>query len=114
MSFKTLGDKNFTGNYVVALYLSQNFGRWCFRKSRLPVIKKIPLSLSLNGGIFWMDFKRQYFQPDNPFLNTAPKPYIELGFSLGRIPPLSNRLDFTWQLSDYKTNHFNFSFGLEI
>ena len=61
-----------------------------------------------------MDFKRQYFQPDNPFLNTAPKPYIELGFSLGRIPPLSNRLDFTWQLSDYKTNHFNFSFGLEI
>jgi hypothetical protein len=111
MSFKTLGGNNFVGSRVVAVYLSHDFGRWLFQKSSLPFIKTIPLSLSIYGGAFWADFKNNTPQLANDPLKVAPSGYSEVGFSLGRIPPMSLRVDFTWQLSTYDTHHFWFTFG---
>ena len=44
-------------------------------------------------------------------MRIAPKMYSEIGFGLGRIPPMMFKLFFTWQLSDYDTNRFTFSLG---
>ncbi len=112
MFFRTVGESNFSGNRVAAIYLSHNFGHWLFDRSGLPLIKHIPFPLSLNGGVFWTDYRNHTAQPGDNILNTASKPYRELGFSIGRVPPLNYRLDFTWQLSDYDTHRFRFGLGI--
>ena len=114
MFFRTVGNKNFIGNRIAAIYLSHNFGCWCFKKSGLPLIKEIPLSLSIYGSAFYTDFKDHIVSPDDSIIGTASKWYREIGFSLGRIPPLYSRLDFTWQLSNYDTNRFSISIGFGI
>ncbi|MEW5995066.1 MAG: hypothetical protein AB1744_11825, partial [Candidatus Zixiibacteriota bacterium] len=114
MFFRTVGEKNFTGNRVAAAYLSHNFGFWCFRKIGLPLVKRIPLSLSIYGGAFWADFIDHTAQPGDDLIRIAPRAYKEIGFSIGRIPPLSCRVDFTWQLSRYDTNRFTLSFGFDF
>ncbi len=114
MFFRTLDGNNFTGNTVVAMYIHQNFGNWCFKKSGIPLIKKIPLSLSLYGGAFLTKFKNHAIQLHDLSLRTTDTWYKEIGFSLGRISQLNYRLGFTWQLSNYDTNRFsvNIGFGL--
>ncbi|MEA3296501.1 MAG: DUF5686 family protein, partial [candidate division Zixibacteria bacterium] len=90
--FKTLGENNFAGSRTAATYVSHNFRRWLFRKSGLPLIKKIPFSLSVYGGAFWTDFKNHPEQPGDETVMTAHKPYSEIGFALGRVPPIFLRL----------------------
>ncbi|MEA1980738.1 MAG: DUF5686 family protein [candidate division Zixibacteria bacterium] len=114
MFFRTVGEKNFIGNRVAAVYMFHNFGSWWFKKSRLPLIQEIPLSLSIFGGAFYTDFKDHAVHPDDTLIRTASKWYREIGFSLGRIPPLYTRLDFVWQLSNYDTNRFSISIGFGI
>ncbi len=114
MFFKTVGGSNFSGNRAAALYLSNNFGPWLFRKSGLPLIKQIPLSLSIYGGAFWTDFRNHPAQSGDEAIRIAPKAYSEIGFAIGRIPPFNNRLTFTWQMSDYDTNRFQFGLGIDL
>lgn len=114
MVFRTVGENNFAGSRVAALYLANDFGRWLFRKSRLPLIKRIPLSVTIYGGAFWTDFRGHPAQPGDAEIKTASKAYTEIGFGIGRIPPLSLRLTFTWQLSDYDTNHFTTGLGFGL
>ncbi len=111
MSFKTLGSGRFAGDRVAAGYLSHNFGTWLFGKSGLPLIKKIPFSLSIFGGAFWTDFRDDARPSHDESTQCAQRAYSEIGFSLGRIPPLFGRVTFAWQLSDYNANHFAFTFG---
>lgn len=111
MFFKTVGENNFAGSRVAALYLANDFGRWLFRKSRLPFIKRIPLSLTMYGGAFWTDFRGHPAQPGDAEIKTASKAYTEIGFGIGRISPMNLKFTFTWQLSDYDTNDFNIGFG---
>ena len=111
LAFKTLGESNFAGSRAAAVYLSHNFGTWPFRKSGLPLIRKIPFSLSLHGGAFWTDFTGHPKQPGDDRVRTAPKAYREIGFALGRIPPMFFRVYFTWQLSDYGTLDFTVLLG---
>ena len=98
----------------IALYLANDFGRWLFRQSRLPLIKHIPLSVTIYGGAFWTDFRGHPAQPGDAEVNIASKAYTEIGFGIGRIPPLNLKFTFTWQLSDYDTNDFNFGFGFGL
>lgn len=114
MFFRTVGENNFSGSRVAAVYLANDFGRWLFRKSRLPLIKRIPLSLTLYGGAFWTDFRGHPAQPGDDEVSIASKAYSEIGFGIGRVPPLNLRFTFTWQLSDYDTNSFNFGFGFGL
>jgi len=114
MFYKTVGARNFSGNRVAAWYASNNFGSWLFRKSGLPLIEKIPLSIIVYGGMFWTDFHNQVPDPGNERLSIASRPYAEIGFGIGRIPPLSFKLTFTWQLSHYDTHSLTLGFGFDF
>jgi len=109
-SFKTMSDCNFAGNRVGVLYLEHNFGTRLFRESRLPIIKKLPFSLSVHGGLFWTEFKNYVVQPCDNYYNVAEKAYREIGFGIGRLPLMNSRVMFTWQLSNYNTEKFSFDF----
>ncbi len=113
LSFKTLGRNNFSGNRVVSAYISHDFGRLLFLKSGLPGIKDLPLSLGVHGGAFWTDLRGENFQATMDNARLARTAFSELGFSVGRIPPLSFKLYFTWQLSGYTSDDIEkFSFDL--
>jgi len=111
VGFKTLRDKNFVGDRILASYLYHDFGVMLFRKSGLPLVRRLPLTLSIYGGAFWSDFRGASLKVDGFPLHTAPGGYSEAGFGIGRIPPLMLRLYFTWQLSAYDTNKFSIKFG---
>jgi len=114
MSFKTLGESNFSGDRVAMAYMFHDFGRIIFRRSGLPLIERIPFSLGLFGGLFWTDFRARDLNAAREAVLVARKTYREIGFQIGRIPPLSFSLNFTWQLSDYPTRDFTFSVGMDM
>jgi hypothetical protein len=109
-SFKTMRDCNFAGNRAGVLYLEHNFGTRLFRESRLPIIKKLPFSLSVHGGIFWTEFRNHVVLPGDASYRVAEKPYREIGFGIGRLPMMNLKFMFTWQLSNYDTEKFSFDF----
>lgn len=113
-SFKTMSDCNFAGNRAGVIYLEHDFGIRLFRESRLPIIKKLPFSLSVHGGIFWTEFKNHVVQPGDDYYRVANKPYREIGFGIGRLPMMNLKFMFTWQLSDYATEDFSFDFLFEF
>jgi len=112
--FKTLKETNFCGDRTALAYLSHNFGRRLFKRSGLPLIKDIPFSLRLYGGVFWCDFEEPPSESHDDYILTATKPYSEAGFSLGQLPPVNLNLYFTWQLSDYNTSNFAFNIGFSF
>ena len=114
MSFKTLGESNFSGDRAVMAYVFHDFGRYFFRMSGLPLIKHIPLSLGLFGGVFWTEFRCENSSLEGVAALVAENAYKEIGFQIGRIPPLGFQLNFTWQLSDYQTRDFTFSVGMDL
>ncbi len=105
--FKTFNETNFTGDRAAMGYLSHDFGATLFRRSRLPLIERIPFSLLLYGGAFWSDFRDASIKLPGESLVAAPDWYSEIGVGLGRIPPLFFQVFFTWQLSTYDTNRFS-------
>jgi len=113
-AFWTTGETNFIGNRVGSIYLNHNFGRYLFRRSGLPLIKKLPLTLSVQGGIFWTDFVNHTPQPDDSLDLVARKPFRELGFGIGFPQLLGLKIIFSWQLSDYPTERFSFGMGMEF
>ncbi len=114
MTFRTLQFTNFSGNNLLSIYYNHRFGTKLFKKSQLPLIKKIPYSLSIHGGVFWSSLKdNNYNEGDLSISQTGDKPYSEIGFSIGRLPFLI-QLSFTWQLSAYDTDKFYFGIGLAL
>lgn len=114
ISFKTLGRNNFSGNHVFTAYLQHDFGRLLFLKLGL---KKLPLSLGVHGGMFMTDWKHPVYKGDYGSILQAKKAFGEAGFSIGRIPPFSMKLYFTWQLSKYRDadiEKFSFDLNLEF
>ncbi len=110
--FKTLNEKGFSGDRAAMLYANHDFGVRIWQRSGIPLIKDIPFSLGVHGGVFVTDFDDPSMMPVVPegrksYMQTAQRPYREAGFSIGRLPPLSLRLFFTWQLSDYDTPSFS-------
>jgi len=112
MYFKTLGERNFSGNRAAAVYVNHDFGRRLFIASGIPVVKDIPFSFGIYGGTFWTEFKNHSYQPGDDEIRISPKPYSEIGFEIGRITPLNFTLDFTWQVSKQDTKKFSFDFGM--
>lgn len=109
LSFKTLGENNFCGDRAAAVYAEHNFGSMLFRRSGIPLIRDIPLSLSVHGGVFWTEFER--YASDAESVWTARKPFGEIGFAFGNLP-MGIKLYVTWQLSDYDTETFSFDFSM--
>jgi hypothetical protein len=113
--FNTLRETNYTGTRGALLAFRHDFDRLLFAKSGLPVIRRLPFTFSLHGGVFWTDFINHLPNPGDTLFTTARKPYTELGFGLGNLTPFLSPLNvaahFTWQLSGYPTNRFRFGFG---
>jgi hypothetical protein len=112
--FKTLGETNFYGSRALMIYAFHDFGRRLFRTSGLPLVKNIPFSLYLYGGVFWTEFHGASRPAGEVSARFAERPYGELGFGLGRITPLDFRLYFTWQLTGHATNDFTVSLGTTL
>ena len=114
--FHTLSRTNYYGNRAVVVTVRHDFDRLLFARSGLPLIRKLPFTLSVQGGMFWTDFVAHAPYPSDTMLATAPTPYTELGFSLGNLTPFLSPFNlsasFAWQLSSYDTRRFRFGIGL--
>ncbi len=114
--FNTVRDSSFIGNRVAMFTVRHEFDRLLFAKSRLPLIRKLPFTLSVHGGLFWTDFSGQAVSLADSF-KTAPGAYREIGFGLGNLTPFLSPFNLaahlTWQVSSYQTRRFRFglSFG---
>lgn len=111
VDFKTQGENNFIGDRALSIYYRHNFGGKLFQRLRIPLIKNTPISLFIYGGSFWTNFGDEAIQLPVSDHQTAKTPYTEIGFGIGRIPPIFLRTYFTWQLSDYETNKFTLKIG---
>jgi hypothetical protein len=114
--FNTPRDSNYSGTRAAMLTVRHDFDRLLFAKSGLPLIRSLPFTLSVHGGVFWTDFHAHPPNPGDSLLLTAPRAYTEAGFGLGNLTPFLSPLNlavhFTWQLSSYPTRRFQFGFGL--
>ncbi len=114
--FHTLSRTNYYGTRAAVLTLRHDFDRILFARSGLPLIRKLPFTLSLHGGLFWTDFAGHAPNPGDSALATAPTPYGEAGFSLGNLTPFLSPFNlsasFSWQLSSYATRRFRFGIGI--
>lgn len=116
--FFTLDQNNFGGSRALVVSAQHNFRRRLFVASGIPLVKNIPLWLSVHGGAFWTDFKNHTLVDGDEAVRLAGKPYRELGFGLGNLTPflmpLNLALKFSWQLSDYDTSDFMVTFDIKL
>jgi hypothetical protein len=113
--FNTLAETNYSGTRAALLTVRHDFDRLLFVKSRLPLVRSLPVTLSLQGGVFWTDFIDHPSAPGDLLLTPARRPYSELGFGLGNLTPFLSPFNLaahiTWQLSAYPTHRLRFGFG---
>lgn len=104
--FNTLSRVEYAGNRALMVTLRHDFGR---------LLRIVPATLSLHGGVFWTDLVGNVPAPADSMLTMARRPYTEAGFTLGNLTPFLAPFDFaasfTWQLSSYPTRPFRFGFG---
>ena len=109
------GDASY-GNRAAVVTVRHDFGRLLFARSGLPLVRSLPFTLSVQGGMFWTEFVSHVPYPSDTMLATAPTPYTELGFSLGNLTPFLSPFNlsaiFAWQVSSYATRRFRFGIGL--
>ncbi len=114
--FNTLEKTNFSGNRLLQVNVRHDFGRQLF--AYVPLLRELPFTLSVQGGLFITDFDDHRPNPSDVFLTTASTPYGELGFGIGNLTPFLSPLNlsawFVWQLSDYDTDPFVFAIGLPV
>jgi len=118
LGFSTLNETNFGGSRALVVCSHHNFRRRLFVASGIPLVRDIPLWLSVHGGMFWIDLENHRYREGDENIRTAAGPYRELGFGLGNLTPFLSpfnfALNFTWQLSDYDTSDFSIFLGLEL
>ncbi len=114
--FNTLEEQNFSGNRAAMFFVNHDFEQRLLRASRIPLIRDLPITLSVHGGAFWTDFVNHTPNPGDALVATAPSAYTELGFGVGNLTPMIAPFNFsawfTWQLSSYGTERFAFAFGI--
>ena len=116
--FNTLGDTNYAGNRAAMITVQHDFDRLLFSRSGLPLIKRLPWTLSVEGGIFWTDFVDHTTQPADQILLTAPAGYGEVGFGLGNLTPFLSPFNlaahFSWSLNSRYAADRRMHFGLSF
>jgi hypothetical protein len=115
--FNTLSETNYSGTRAAMFTIRHNFDRLLFAKTHIPGVRKLPFTLSVQGGAFWTDFATGHVaNPGDNLLVSAHRPYTELGFGIGNLTPFLAPFNlaahFTWQLSSYPTNRVVFGLGL--
>ena len=112
--FNTLDESNYIGDRTAMLVVRHNFDRLAFRK--LPVLRHVPFTLLVHGGVFWTAFR--VVEPDSVYAGyrTATSAFSEAGFGLANLTPFISPFNFgvyfTWQLSDHGTQRFEFRIGI--
>jgi hypothetical protein len=116
--FNTLGEDIFGGNRLAVVYGEHDFGSQPFRMTGLGFLKKLPVALSVHGGAFWTEYRNQRRPLGDTQIGEAPKAYSEIGFGLSNLTsflaPFNLASYFTWQLSDYDTNRFNWQVCIKL
>ena len=114
--FNTMDERNFSGNRAAMFYVSHDFDQLLLRKSRIPLLRDVPFTVSVHGGAFWTDFVNHTANPGDLIVRTAPSAYGEIGFGIGNLTPMIAPFNFsawfTWQVSSYNTNRFVFAIGV--
>ena len=114
--FNTMDERNFSGNRAAMFYVSHDFDQLLMRRSRIPLLRDVPFTLSVHGGAFWTDFVNHTANPGDAVIRTAPSAYGELGFGIGNLTPMLAPFNFTvwftWQLSSYDTGRFALAVGV--
>jgi Family of unknown function (DUF5686) len=113
--FNTMRENSYAGTRAAMIAVRHDFDRLLFAKSGIPLVRDLPLTLSIHGGVFWTDFANHTLLASDTLLQTARTPYSELGFGLGNLTPFLSPFNiaayFTWQLSSYPTSRWVFGFG---
>jgi hypothetical protein len=111
--FYTIYEQGLVGDRAASFFVEHDFGHLLLRGSGLPLIKKIPFTLSVHGGACWTDFRSNV---DPGSYKVAPRPYGEIGFGVGNLTPFLSvfnlQLRFSWQLSHYGSQRFNMTWGI--
>ena len=114
--FNTLNETNFYGTRAAMITVRHDFDRLLFAKTGLPLVRDLPVTVSIHGGVFWSDFANHTLAPGEALQYTDSGAYSELGFGFGNLTPFLSPLNlaayFTWQLSSYSTTRFAVGFGL--
>jgi hypothetical protein len=117
--FNTMDDQNFSGNRAAMFAINHDFDQQLFRRSRIPLIEKIPFTVSVHGGAFWTELSERLETALPPIrlpVRTARGGYAELGFGLANLTPMIAPFNFatwfTWQLTDHATSRFKLRFGI--
>lgn len=116
--YSTLNLTNFYGDRAAMVSFVHDFDQQLWRKSRIPLLEDVPWTFSIHGGAFWSEFAHSEIDSDSQYYRTAPTAYTEIGFGIGNltpfITPFNFALYFTWQVSDYDTDRFAWSFGFRF
>ena len=96
--------------------VNHDFDQQLFRRSRIPLVRDLPFTVSLHGGVFWTDLVDHNPRPGDAPVLTVPDEYVELGFGLGNLTPMISPFNFatwfTWQLTDHNTSRFKLRIGI--
>lgn len=115
--YVTLNENNFVGSSAASVTLEHSLGRRAFALTHIPLIEKLPFSISIRAGAFWTD-ARQICEMCYPNLRIARTAYSEAGFAVGNLTPFLSpfnlQLWFNWQLSAYDTRRFSLGVGFAL
>lgn len=114
--FNTVEENNFVGNRAAMIVVNHDFDQQLLRRSRIPLLRALPFTISVHGGVFWTDIVDQNPNPGDGDALTAPTAYSEIGFGIANLTPWLSPLNFgvwfTWQLSSYDTDPFALRIGI--
>ena len=87
-----------------------------FADSGLPLLRRLPFTLSIYAATFDIRFAYHDPVPGDSAFRATTTPYVEAGFVLGNLLPFLRRLNvcaqFAWQLSAQSERRFQF--GLDL
>ena len=115
---RSLSDSNFYGTRAAMATLRHDFGRLLFAKSHLPLIRRLPFTLSVEGGVFWTAFAGQPGAAADTGALALPSSITtgRAGFQIGNLTPFLTPFDFgvrfDWQFSSFL--HGRFRVGIDL
>ncbi len=116
--FSTLDEDSFAGNRALLVRVNHAFPDRLFARTGLPLLRNLPFSLSVQGGVFWTEFRNHVWQTGDDEVRTARTAYSEIGFGLANLTPFLSPFNMAvclnWQLSAYDTSRFGLQWGIKL
>ncbi len=114
IGFNAMGDTLFAGNRLWAVTARHEFGRLPFAASGIPVIRDLPVRVSVQGGAFRTAWNRAGPRPVGVH-DATDRTYGEVGLRFDGLTPFLAPFDLTVaitrQLSSYPTKGWAVGFG---